>query len=135
MKRLLIMSAMALGLSAGAALASSHTMRDRAETLEILTVAVETVCAQEATTPMSATDCALATELVAGLYTDPAVVTEDDLERLQQLAAISAHYGDSLAPIVLADATIDLKTLLADTQLATLHLLQDHAGRWPELAG
>jgi hypothetical protein len=132
MKRLLIMSAMALGLCGSIALASSHTMRDRAETLEVLTVAVETVCTPNATTPMSDADCALATDLVAGLYTDPAVVTEDDLERLQQLAAISAQYGDSLAPIVLADATIDLQSLLSDTQLATLHLLEDHAGRWPE---
>lgn len=133
MKRLLMLGALALGLSAGAALASSHTMRDRTETLETLTVAVSKLCAVDTAT-MTVADCADMEATVAALYTDPAVVTEADLTRLQHLAAISAKY-DHVLPVVLADATIDLRALLEDTQLATLHLLQDHAGRWPEHTG
>lgn len=132
MKRLLLTGALALGLT-GAALASSHTMRDRAETLETLTEAVAQLCTPELAT-VAAADCADMEATVAALYTDPAVVTEDDLERLQHLAAISAKYDNAL-PVVLADATIDLRTLLQETELATLHLLRDHAGRWPEYAG
>lgn len=114
-------------LAISGAEASSHTLAERDQTKLMLMETVDEVCA------LGASDCDTLKETANTLYSDPEVVTSDDIARIDTLRALLKKY-ESLPGLLarLGSAKVHLAKAVERADMLTAHVFYIHGGVWEE---
>jgi hypothetical protein len=114
-------------LAFSGAVASSHTLVERDQTKLMLTEIVDEVCAR------GVPDCDMLKETANNLYSDPEVVTDDDVVRIGTLQTLLKKYESSPELLTrLGSAKADLARAVERADMLTAHVFYIHGGAWEE---